>query len=362
MPPRKTTDHFIADSKSVHGEQFQYSRTAYTNNNTKIRITCRIHGDFMQLPRVHLSGKGCLSCANESAKITTDEFVRRSKLAHGEKYSYELSKCSGARQDVTIICPDHGEFTQNAMRHMSGKGCYRCGKSSQKITRAEFIRRGSARHDGRYSYSLSEYVNSKTEVEIICGKHGSFMQSPERHMAGAGCIRCHGRIMNGLDDFIRMAREVFGDRYDYSKSDYQASNKKLEISCAEHGPFMKKPSKHISGQGCPLCLWDRDRPAYIYILSSDGIVKIGVSAKLEQRLDQLKKDCPHQFSLDMVFTVENFRTACSVESAAHRGLSEFRAGLSGFDGATEWFSVTPRRAEYAIRSAMKAMQPQRSNP
>lgn len=55
------------------------------------------------------------------------------------------------------------------------------------------------------------------------------------------------------EEFIKKAREVHGDRYDYSKVEYVNSTTKVCIICKEHGVFEQSPQKHLLGQGCPNC-------------------------------------------------------------------------------------------------------------
>ena len=55
------------------------------------------------------------------------------------------------------------------------------------------------------------------------------------------------------EEFIRRAREVHGDKYDYSKVEYTDSRTKICIICREHGEFWQRASAHLDGQGCPLC-------------------------------------------------------------------------------------------------------------
>lgn len=60
-----------------------------------------------------------------------------------------------------------------------------------KLTTKQFVERATVIHDGRYDYSRVDYTHSKTKVEIICLRHGSFMQSPECHLYGkCGCPVC----------------------------------------------------------------------------------------------------------------------------------------------------------------------------
>lgn len=42
----KNLDKFIEDAQKVHGNKYDYSKVNYVNSNTKVTITCPIHGDF----------------------------------------------------------------------------------------------------------------------------------------------------------------------------------------------------------------------------------------------------------------------------------------------------------------------------
>ena len=55
-------------------------------------------------------------------------------------------------------------------------------------------------------------------------------------------------------NFIEKAKEVHGNKYDYSKVEYINSKTKVCIICPEHGEFYMKTGNHINGkQGCPKC-------------------------------------------------------------------------------------------------------------
>lgn len=93
----------------------------------------------MAIPSNHLSGKGCFACRNElnSANNTssTEEFIEKAKIVHGDKYDYSKVDYKSAKEKVCIICPEHGEFWQRATNHLSGFGCPMCfrGKSSKEL-------------------------------------------------------------------------------------------------------------------------------------------------------------------------------------------------------------------------------------
>ena len=58
-------------------------------------------------------------------------------------------------------------------------------------TNEQFIREAVKLHGNVYDYSKVEYINRRTKVEIICRKHGPFMQTPNHHINHkTGCPRC----------------------------------------------------------------------------------------------------------------------------------------------------------------------------
>lgn len=62
--------------------------------------------------------------------------------------------------------------------------------STKKLTQNIFIERAKEVHGDKYDYSLSKYINSRTKINISCVKHGKFQQTPEMHMIGQGCSKC----------------------------------------------------------------------------------------------------------------------------------------------------------------------------
>lgn len=60
----------------------------------------------------------------------------------------------------------------------------------RSLTKEEFIFRAKEIHGNKYDYSKIEYVNYKFKVCIICPIHGEFWQSPKTHIHGSGCQKC----------------------------------------------------------------------------------------------------------------------------------------------------------------------------
>ena len=88
--------------------------------------------------------------------------------------------------------------------------------------------------------------------------HGDFEQTPHSHLSGSGCRQCGlittaNKRRKGYTDFIEQSRQVHGDTNDYSKVEYNSTNKKVIISCKMHGDFEQTPGSHLQGSGCPTC-------------------------------------------------------------------------------------------------------------
>lgn len=129
-----------------------------------------------------------------------------------------------------------------------------------KKTRQEFIEQAQKKHGDWFDYSEVEYVNTHTPVKIRCNKCGLvFQQEPSSHLAGRGCPKCskkqtHKRV--NQDMFIARAKEIHGDKYDYSKAIYQDMHTKILIICPYHGEFYQRAQSHLLGSGCPMCKYD----------------------------------------------------------------------------------------------------------
>ena len=135
---RKTTEEFVAAAKNVFNE-YDYSKTEYTGTRNKVTITCRIHGDFIKAPGNLIDRKsGCPKCGNkrkgELSKLSTAEFVKKAKLVHGNKYSYEKVEYTTSHEKVTISCKDHGDFEQQAYVHLQNHGCPNCARLANSIS------------------------------------------------------------------------------------------------------------------------------------------------------------------------------------------------------------------------------------
>ena len=134
-------------------------------------------------------------------------------------------------------------------------------RNNKRLTTEEFIIRAKKVHGDKYDYSKVHYHNNRTKITLICLKHGEFLQRPDKHLTGNGCIKCgYKKVWNrdDLESFLKKATKLHGDKFDYSKVEYINSQKKVVIICSKHGEFTQRPYSHLQGAGCDKC--SRENP------------------------------------------------------------------------------------------------------
>ena len=65
MAARMTLKDFIEKSQQMHNNKYDYSKSVYINNSSKIAIICPEHGEFLQRASSHMQGQGCPVCAHD---------------------------------------------------------------------------------------------------------------------------------------------------------------------------------------------------------------------------------------------------------------------------------------------------------
>ena len=192
-------------------------------------------------------------------RLTTEEFIEKSTLVHGNKYDYSKVEYVNNHTEVCIICPEHGEFWEKPNYHMCGHGCKKCAieTSKKKAVRFksndEFISEVKRIYGDKYDLSETEYININTLSKFKCPKHGDFWRTPYEILKKGSCPWCGGTGRLTTEMFIKRSSIIHNNKYDYSKVDYKRNNVKVCIICPKHGEFWQKPMGHLLGQGCPKC-------------------------------------------------------------------------------------------------------------
>lgn len=260
------TQSFVKKAKEIHGNKYNYSLVEYINSQSKVKIICPKHGCFEQVPSDHLRGRGCLKCGKEACGEKQKEdaaknFVARCKEIHGDKYNYDKVVYIGSHHPIIVTCPKHGDFITLPNRLLNGRGCKKCKcdtlHSLYSKTKDNFIQDAIRVHGNMFDYSMVEYLNNKTEINIICPEHGVFKQKPQVHLGGCGCPICgnagEAKIAHYLDvHHINYKREYFiknaflNNRQKHLFADFFIPEKELVIEY--NGEQHYKPVKMWGGE------------------------------------------------------------------------------------------------------------------
>jgi hypothetical protein len=112
---------------------------------------------------------------------------------------------------------------------------------------------------------MDEYVNTQKSIHFECKICGHvFKRRPYSCLSSNGCPKCHDPKNKKLttEEFRRRGTSIYNGKYDYSESEYVATDTPLTVICheldefgEEHGRFMVTPHAHIGmmRSGCPKC-------------------------------------------------------------------------------------------------------------
>lgn len=129
MVKRSNKEEFITKAKKIHGDIYNYSKVIYVNNKTKVIIVCPEHGEFLQVPNMHIHSSKptkCPECVGKR-RWTKNIFIREAKKFHGDLYDYSKVVIVNSKTNVEIICPQHGSFEQILEVHLRC-GCPHCAR------------------------------------------------------------------------------------------------------------------------------------------------------------------------------------------------------------------------------------------
>ena len=286
-----TTESFIEKTKKIHGNRYNYDNVVYKNINTKVKIWCNVHKEFFFMtPYQHLNkGSNCPKCSyllrGKDKTRSNSDFIKSMKEIYGDQFTYENTNYTGTKNLVTITCKIHEDFERYPSDLLKGMGCSKCiQETKRKKLEDKFIRRAKEINGDKNDYSLVHYIDDRTKVEIVCGinGHGSFFQSPSKHIyRRQDCPKC-GLLKIGdmkrktNEQFIQESKALFknengNDLLGYDKCIYKSAKDYVELFCKEHREYFKVlPDSHTGKrhQSCPKCSLERQGKLEVYDTNS----------------------------------------------------------------------------------------------
>ena len=222
----------------------------------KLKINCKLHGNFECSFKQFKIGHGCQKCAKASTvqKISISIDAIKEKV---DKVGLIYIDYDEKNKILYTECKIHG-LSQKKMRSKSAnvRGCYECGRKSmanKRKTNIEDIRM-AAETQGLKLIS-SSFKNQKDKIYLECAIHGVIHKNVQTTLNGYGCIKCAQnnrgqKRRRSLEDIHKL---VISCGYFPNFIKYKNTKEKVSVTCKDHGPFMGTLGSLQRGHGCPHC-------------------------------------------------------------------------------------------------------------
>lgn len=313
-------------------------------------------------------------------KQTQDEFISNARCVHGDKYDYSLVRYVNSKTKVKIICPDHGEFLQAPIKHLSGQKCKHCNK--HKIGHEEYlIKFKEMKEDGFGILDLPDKINARTYIDFRCceceevySRRASRIYHEKDKLFCRKCSSVRQKLSK--EEYLKRFNTIFGDKYNFDKINTDGNCfSKVTVVCQKHGDFSIRLTDLLKGSGCRQCYLDNNRPdnptqaerykdqylseyCCVYLLDFDLITerfKVGITKDKRERFGQLRR-CHGTF--EVVDTIDTNRyNAIYIEDSLLKLLEPFR--LSGLN-YTEVFEIS-KEGFHVLREIFTTLKERHEN-
>lgn len=145
------------------------------------------------------------------------------------------------------------EWITSPSKVEGGTRCPNCAKNCHYDTDM-FIIKSQQKHGNKYTYTRTNFINSRTPVIVTCSRHGDFLQNPNDHLQGYGCAQCAGCKRLSNEEFDKKLTE--SNRGVIRVGEYINSYTPILVQCvACNHKWAARPTK-LHGKhatGCPKC-------------------------------------------------------------------------------------------------------------
>lgn len=216
-------------------------------------------------------------------------------------------------------------------------------------TQEEVVEQLTLKYLGHYDFSKVVYKGNKVKVEVVCNTcETEFWKTPDKLIAGEGCKVCSlkGRSQKRSSTtalFVKSAKDLNGEGYDYSKVDYVNNHTKVDIKCNRcQTLFSVQPKNHLTGRGCPSCAktgYKRDRSGNLYIMKCGDITKVGITnLDITIRVKDISRSFGSAFTVQTTWSFLNGALADDIETSILRLLrTKYERPQAKFEGSSECF-------------------------
>ena len=234
-------------------DRYKGKCTFVSLDDDMVTLSCPVHGQFIRSVYYALRVPDCPVCIREKEQ-KRKSYTQESFIEKAKELypEYDYSLVKYVNSKTKITIIKNGEKYIVSPAHFLMNGIPDKKENPNKSNTEEFIKKAKAVWGDKYDYSLVDYKGVQTPVKIICPHHGIFEQRPNRHLAGANCLFCSNN-RTYFDDFVKRANKIHNNKYQYKEETFHSLGKQTTIVCPIHGDFLQIAGNHLDGHGCRKC-------------------------------------------------------------------------------------------------------------
>ncbi|EAW2493116.1 GIY-YIG nuclease family protein [Salmonella enterica subsp. enterica] len=281
------------------------------------------------------------------AERHTKESINEMLLADGRGISM-IGEYHGAREKALFQCAYGHEFSSSASNVIHKSGCPKCKALASSGRQTLSVDTQNERLKTKGIQIIGEYVNSRQKTKlrrIACGHEWEANVTNVLRASDNPCPHCHGFYQSA-----ESINEQIFHRGIIMTGAFSGIDSKAEFQCLNGHKWFAIVGNVKRGSGCPRCTLvghHGKSECFVYVMQyGKNLSKIGISSAPKLRLLALKKESPYPVKQIALFKYGDGsgNDAYKAERLSHLMLKEHNAGLSGFEGATEIFNITPEAA------------------
>lgn len=165
-----TLEKFIERAKKIHGVLYDYSLSEYNGSNKPIKIICKIHGEFEQLPLTHIRGATCPKCKLKNQNLLYEK-LKKDFLSEHIEWEYSPEWLGRQRFDISfpkynIAIEYNGRQHYVPVKQFGGKIGFNKTIERDSLKKKKCIENNWSLFELKYNYNENEYKTLLNNIQL----------------------------------------------------------------------------------------------------------------------------------------------------------------------------------------------------
>ena len=260
-----------------------FNKNYTTIEKTKLNLICPIHGEYQQTISLFLNSRQCKKCSNarnsKKRVLTSDKIKNKLKKLSKENLFKKIKilnlkeaikNYKNKNQKIKVKCIRSGVIFERSwdslFKKLIPKSCLDKRNTFDEFLKL-FIQKGFNKKfwiKFNKEWWYKNYKNGTTHnLKLKCKncKKEIYKSWSDLLILETGCSYCAPNTFLSYEKFLKKAKEIHGDTYDYSliteewwkENHTRTQETTIPIICKIHGLFYQKVFDHLAGSGCQKC-------------------------------------------------------------------------------------------------------------